>query len=221
MKKVNLIIAAVFAISLIATPSFAASVASGTPVDFGVTATVPAASSVSITATKRLGSNDSEVATGITSLDFNNSENKLNYDSDNGIWVSDYYFVIDVGLGGGAGNLTVTTVYSEGAGAMPSGQTKGLGYKSTGDFKKVVGPLGSQTESALSPGIKLLENLKGAGQSVGSSELTGGFFRLYIGLYDGSDDSTGGLNDLGGEPFTNDDEPGSYTGTITITGTIT
>ena len=70
------------------------------------------------------------------------------------------------------------------------------------------------TRSAHGP-TQLLGQL--SGEQVTSTELLGGFLRLRVGVFDGADAT---LVAAGGEPFTNGDLPGPYSGILTITGTV-
>lgn len=210
MKKILTLIAIV---ALMAVPAFAATYTSGAPADFDLTASVPAATGISITATQ-VNADTDKWGSAVTEMNFNTA-GKLKYDEDNGIWVSNQYFAVDVGLIGGGGNLSTVVKYVEGA--KPTGQTKGLDYKATAKFVKVTGVAPDQDETNLAAGQKLLAQLIGAGQTIASSETAGGFLRIYVGLYTGDNAA---LNTAGGEPFTNSDKSGTYNGTLTVTGTI-
>ena len=100
----------------------------------------------------------------------------LTFDSTNGIYLPDHYFVIDVGATGGAGSPDVTVTYVEGS--KPVGQAKGLGWKSIATFVKITGSPGNevQTDMATHGPKKLLKDL--SGESILESEISGGFLRL-------------------------------------------
>ena len=206
MKKIVLSIAVLLGLTLIFTPASKADV-----VDFLVSATIPSASGVSIVATK-VDSASNVFGATVTALNFD----PMVFDSQLGIFLPDHYFAIDVGVTGGAGSVTVTVTYTEGA--KPNGQTNGLGFKSTATFVKITGPENNQVETDLvSHGPKkLLKDLAGGEQFTGA-ELNGGFLRTYVGIFPGDDQAI--LNE-GGEPFTNSDVPGDYDGTLTITATV-
>jgi hypothetical protein len=178
---------------------------------FIVTATLPAATGVTITAT-RVRTSDNVFQNTVTELNFD----PLRFDPTNGIWVPDHYFAIDVGGTGGAGSPNVTVSY--GNETSPAGQVKGLGFKSSATFVKITGPSNSQTQTPLAAHgpIKLLKDLRG-GEVVNGSELVGGFLRLYVGIYTGGNST---LDAAGGEPFTNADRPGTYQGTLTVTAVV-
>lgn len=179
--------------------------------EFVVSATVPSASGINIVAT-HVRLSDNEFLNPVTALNFN----PLTFNSGLGIWTPDHYFAIDIGASGGAGNPGVVVEY--GSETSPTGQIKGLGFKSTATFVKITGAIGSQVETPLvAHGPKKLLNSLIAGENITAAEITGAFLRVYVGLYPGDDDD---LNALGGEPFTNADKPGTYQGTLTVTATI-
>jgi hypothetical protein len=64
---------------------------------------------------------------------------------------------------------------------------------------------------------KLLNQIIGGGEAIASTELNGGFFRVYVGIYPGG---ISAIDTAGGAPFTNADLPGDYDGTLTITATV-
>jgi hypothetical protein len=178
---------------------------------FVVSATVPAASGINIVATQ-VSLPGNVFGASVTAMDFN----PLTFDSTNGIWIPNHYFAVDVGASNGAGNPNITVSY--GSESKPAGQVKGLGFKSTATFVKITGPAGSQVETPLAAhGPKKLLNSIAGGENITAAEISGGFFRVYVGLYTGDN---AGLNTLGGEPFTNGDKPGTYQGTLTVSATI-
>lgn len=179
-------------------------------VSFTVSATIPAATGVSITATKITGTTWGST---VTALDFD----PMTLDTDNGVWLPDHFFAIDVAATGGAGAPDVTAKYVEGS--KPSGQTNGLGYKSLATFVKVTGPDDDQTETQMTAHgpKKPLKDLSGGGEQITDTEISGGFLRIYVGIFPGDDPD---VTAAGGEPFTNADQPGDYDGTLTITATV-
>lgn len=184
-------------------------------VDFNVTATIPAANGISISATENQMVSGNEVfGPTVTEMNFN----PMAFDSANGIWTSVKFFAVDVGATGGAGSPTVTVTY--GSESNPTDQIKGLGFKSTATFTKVTGGPAptDQIETLLAAhGPTLLLNSLSSGENIDSSELIGGFLRMRVGIYDGA---LAEFNDVGGEPFTNGDLPGSYSGVLTVTATL-
>jgi hypothetical protein len=149
-------------------------------------------------------------------LDFNvGATNALKFNPVTGIWISDHYFAINIGLANGGGSLSTEVAYLNEV--SPAGQTRGLGYKTTAKFVKVyIDDDDKEAEGDVDPRIVLLKDLAG-GVTVPASAVAGGYLRIYVGIYDGSNDT---LNDQLGEPFTNSDKPGPYSGTLRITATV-
>jgi hypothetical protein len=178
---------------------------------FDITAYLPAATGVVIKATRVVASNDDFLNT-VTSFDFGTLS------PINGVFLSDYYFAVDVGVTAGAGSTNITLTYEEG---LPLIAGNSLGYKTTADFVAITGGPGpeDQTETpiATSLGTKtLLIDLEDPGVSIAPSDLGGGFFRAYIGIYPGGDAS---LPD--GMPFTAGDEADTtYHGTLIVSATL-
>ena len=206
MRKIKLFMAALAAVLVITTSSWAVSV------PFTVSASIPAATGISIVATQ-VNSANNQFGAQVTALDFN----PMAFNATNKVWLPDHYFAIDVGATGGAGNPNITVKYAEGA--KPVGQPNGLGFKSIATFVKITGgpaPADQiQTDLAAHP-KKPLKNIT-AGEVIGNAEIAGGFFRVYIGIYPGGDAA---LAALGAEPFTNGDKSGNYDGTLTITAVL-
>ncbi len=191
---------------------------------FIMSATVPAATGISIIATENeiVGTNE-VFGPVVTAFDFNVdgiTPPSLDFDTVNKIYISDHFYAIDVAATGGAGSPQVVVSY--GAESNPAGQANGFGVKATATFNKVTGgPLPEDQDdiTMAGHGTKLLQDISG-GETMTPTELLGGFLRVRVGIYDGGDTSTGGLNDQGGEPFTAGDLPGPYSGTVTVTATL-
>lgn len=181
---------------------------------FTVTATVPSATSVSITANSVTGTTWSSAGTALTfgTMTFDNVIPPGKTVAPN-IWRAPNYFAIDVANnGGGSPNTTIS--YSEGT--KPTGQTNGLGYKATATFKRVTYNTltGTTTDNDTAHAAKALKDV--TNENVTSTELTnagGGWCRIYVGLADGATGTPG-------EPFVATDKPGTYTGTLTVTATV-
>lgn len=205
MKKIVISIFIMAGLTLIFTPLSKADTA-----DFAVTATVPAATGVSIVATQ-VDSASNVFGPQVDALNFD----PLTYNDANGIYLPDHYFTIDVGASGGAGSPDVNITYVEGS--KPVGQTNGLGWKSIATFVKVSGNPGNEVQTDMSAHgpKKLLKDL--SGENVTDTELIGGFLRLYVGVFPGDDQ---GILNSGGEVFSNSDKAGTYSGTLTVTATI-
>ena len=183
--------------------------------DFLVTVDVPQATGVSIVATRnQIVGGVEEFGPVVTEFDFN----PMTYDSLNGIYRSSYFYAIDVAATGGAGAPDVTVSY--GSESSPVGQLAGLGSKSTITFSKVSGGPApeDQVDAVLASHgpTKLLSQIE-PGEAITNTELIGGFLRLRVGVFDGGDPV---LVADGGEPFSNADVPGSYSGILTVSATI-
>ena len=177
---------------------------------FTVRAVVPAATSVNITASSVTGTTWTSQGTTLAFGTMTYVTTVVN-GVPSSIWRAPNYFAVDV-ANAGAGSPNVTVVYADVA--MPVGQVHGLGYKGTIDFKKVVlnAITGATTETAISGHVKkALRSV--ASENVLPALTAGGWLRLYVGLADGAVGTVG-------EPFTAADQPGTYTGTLTITATV-
>ncbi len=182
---------------------------------FTVKATVPTATSVSITAYS-VNSTGTPVFTPVvgTLLDFS----PLTFNAINQIYLPDHFFAIDLAPVGGAASPNVTATFTQGA--NPNNPAHGLGWKSTATFIKVTGPTGTQVETGLATHgpKKLLKDLTG-GENIGSSETAGGFLRIYLGIVT-LDPGATFPDPAGSETFSNADLPGDYDGTFLVSATI-
>ncbi|MBF0478220.1 MAG: hypothetical protein HQL26_01930 [Candidatus Omnitrophica bacterium] len=215
MKKIFLFI---FFILAIASAAFATPAAE--PINFQISATVPAATGAKIEAFA-IATGSSSMSSGLSSktsvvnIDWSSAVDSLYFgnllfDSDNKIWIAPKYFAINVSPVGGAGSVNVTIRYTEGS--MPPSQKKGLGYKGMVNFIKVV----NNKEQAIDGhGWKIFKEIS-AGEQISKTLLTGGYLRLYVGLLSGQEKD---LMSRGGEPFYSTDKPGTYMGTLTISTT--
>lgn len=207
MKKQKLLILLVGIFCLISMP------ANSDDIDFIVSATVPLANGVSITATQ-VDAVTNKFGQSVNNLNFN----PLKFDTVNNIYLADHYFAIDVGATGGTGSPDVTVTYVEGA--KPVGQTKGLGFKSTTTFIKVTQDnQGKEIQTPMNAHgpKKLLKDLVG-GESIDDTELVNAFLRMYVGVFPGDDQV---IINAGGEPFSPADKSGNYDGTLTVSATVT
>ena len=93
-------------------------------VSFLVSASVPLATGVTITASQVDSATNAFTTVAGTTLSFD----PMTYDTTNNIYLPNHYFAIDVGAVGGAGAPDVTVTYVEGA--NPNGATNGLGWHS-------------------------------------------------------------------------------------------
>ncbi|HQP10011.1 MAG TPA: hypothetical protein PKV41_01350, partial [Candidatus Omnitrophota bacterium] len=128
MKKQWLIVAATVAYALImVSAGFAQTVP--TEVSFPITAYLPAATGVSIVAT-RVDADTDEFLNTVTAFNFGTLSPV------NGVYLSDYYFAVDVGVTNGAGSTNITLTYEEG---LPLIEGNSLGYKTTAAFFTIKG----------------------------------------------------------------------------------
>lgn len=198
---------------------------------FVVSATLGAATSISIDANSIVGSGSSATWTSMGSttnmtfspltLAFNNATPPASL----GIYLPNNYFAIDIGTGGGAGYPDTTFTYTEGTNPNSTNTVSphGLGWKSTATFMKVTGASASQIETAVS-GIsggarKLLKDLAGTGTTVQRTQVAGGFLRVYIGV-NTLDPAAVPVYPSGSEAFTGLDTPGTYDGTLVVSATL-
>ncbi len=182
---------------------------------FTVSATVPDPSDISMTVSS-VNSSSGAFTTepqGTTALNFD----PLTFNTTSNIYVPDHYFAIDVGVVGGAGSPDTTVTYSEGA--NPNGSSNGMGVKSTATFaKEVTNGSGGTTETLLTahgPKKRLIDL---SGEHVTSTEVSGGFLRMYVGVWTGS--TTAPADPSNGQPFSNADAAGEYTGSLLVTAVV-
>ena len=205
--KLNLILGGLFLLSQLVLPVGARAQAATA---FTVSATVPLATGISIVV-------DSVNATGTpvftpvsgTSLSFD----PMTFNTTNHIWLPSIYYVLNIGVSGGSGLPDTTVTYAEGT--NPNGATNGLGYKSTATFDQELGT----TETLLSLGKKRLIDLTGTTGHVPYTSLaTGSYLRVYLGIWTGS--TVAPADPSNGQPFSNADAAGTYTGTLTVSAVV-
>ena len=133
------------------------------------------------------------------------------------IFLPNHFFAIDIGVTGGAGSVNTTVTYTDAL--NPNAPAHGLGWKSTATFVKVTGATGSQTETFLTTHgpKKMLKDL--TGETINSTEITGGFLRVYLGIVTG-DPNANPKEPTGAEVFTTADKGGNYTGTLVVSNTL-
>jgi hypothetical protein len=179
---------------------------------FTLSATVPAATGVSIIASSVNSTTNAFTTVSGTSLSFD----PLTFDTTNSIFIPNHYFAIDVGPAGGGGSTDVTVTYTEGANpnATTGGSGHGLGWKAEGTFVKIAG--GTETPLTSHGPKKLLKSLIG-GEHVTLTELSGGTFRMYIGIVT---NPTAAGEPAGAEVISAADKTGSYTGSLVVSATV-
>lgn len=201
MKKVSYLLTAAVLILVLQ----GVGLAGAATTSFLVSASVPAATGVSITASRVNSATNAFTPVAGTNLSFD----PLTFNATNGIYLPDHFFAIDVGVVGGAGAPSVVVAYTEGL--NPNNPGKGLGWHSAATFIRVEGT----TEVPLTAHgpKKLLKDI--SSENITSTETTGGFLRVYAGILTG--DAT---TPATGVPFTNADKPGAYNGTLVVTATV-
>ncbi|MFA6378423.1 MAG: hypothetical protein WCX16_01395 [Candidatus Omnitrophota bacterium] len=170
---------------------------------FTLSATVPAVTSISIDAY------NVNTVSGVATLESGTSLgfDPLTLDPVNNIYTADHYFYVNVQAVGGTPTTTLT--FTQGANPNSTVGGNGLGWKGALTYTKVVGT--TVTDLTAHP-KELFANV--AGDVVAPSEITGGFFRAYLGL------NTGTAMPAGGEIFNPADKPGLYDGTLLVSATI-
>jgi len=176
---------------------------------FTLSASVPKATSVAITASKVVGTTFTTM-TG-TALSFD----PMTFQTTSKIWLPAHYFAVDIApSNGGSAGTNVTVNYTEGANPNGTGG-HGLGWKSTATFMKVVGT--TETALTIHGPKKMLKDV--IGENILPGEVAGGYLRVYLGIV--TKDKAAAYQDPStSEPFTNADAPGVYDGTITFTATV-
>jgi len=179
--------------------------------NFTVTANIPRASGVTYTITE-ISVADGWTDNHPTELNFG----ELDYDPLYGRFKPLRYFAIDLGVtAGGAGQPdNIQFAYDDLANpnADVANGRGGLGKKGTASVTKAV----LDDDDVPVKSAVLLSQVASFG-TLDKSSFVGGWPRVYIGLYDGSDED---LNDAGWEIFTTADEPDDYIGVLTISATV-
>jgi hypothetical protein len=181
---------------------------------FTVSATVPTATGVSIGVDSVNATTNvfTALAAGTTALSFD----PMTLNTTSNIYVPNVYYALNFGVTGGAGTPDVTVVYTEGA--NPNGTTNGLGYKATATFAKEVVTGTSTTETITALGKKRLIDLTGTVGHEAYTNITGGYLRIYLGIWTGS--TTAPADPTNGQPFTAGDAPGLYSGSLLVTSVV-
>lgn len=178
---------------------------------YTVSATVPAASGVSITASSVNSTTNVFTTVNGTSLSFD----PLTFDTTNHIFIPDHYFAIGVGPANGAGSTDVTLSYTEGANPnnATGGSGHGLGWKTVATFVKLAGT--TETPLTSHGPKKLLKSL--SGEHITAAELGTGSLRIYLGI---ETNPTAAGEPAGAEVISAADKTGSYTGSLVISATV-
>jgi len=207
MKKIILFLVAVFAgLSLIAVPAHAQSES------FFIEAELPASGTATFAVSRVIpGSPETFIpqAPGFDALDFG----LLTLDAVNGIFLPTYFWVVDVGADG-AGSPDVAFSYTDTAnpnGAVNDGT--GLGARGTIAYSEVVTGPGGQTVNLIRGEALRQANTSGG---INENDYSDGFLRFSVGIATGDPL----LQEGNATPFTALDNPGNYTGTLTVTATF-
>jgi hypothetical protein len=181
---------------------------------FTVSATVPDASGVSITVDSINSSTNAftQEPAGTTALSFD----PMTYNSTSNIYVPSIYYALNFSTSGGAGSPDVTFTYNEGSNPNSGSTTNpdGLGYKSTATFAKET-TSGETLLTAHGPKKRLIDL---SGEHVAYTETAGGYLRVYLGVWTGS--TTTPADPSNGQPFSNADAAGQYTGSLVATAVV-
>ncbi len=205
MKKIMAIFAGV-AFMTVAT-AFNAFAALSAQKTFTLSATVPSATSIAIDAYSVDVATSNATPVSGTSLGFD----PLTLDPVNNIYTANHFFYVNVQASGGAGIPTTTLTFTQGANPNSSVGGNGLGWKGALTYTKVETATGNVTDLPAHP-KELFKDV--SGDVVLPAELTGGYFRAYLGL------NTGTGMPSGGEIFNPNDKPGLYDGTLLVSATI-
>lgn len=224
MKKISLL--TITALLALGSAAFAAGT-TATPGVFTVEANLPAATDVQFVTSKVVGSTFSDTVKGSgAALTWGTSDLQF-YDKENGVdvnvWRGKHYYAIDFnpvsGTQSAPGNYqNVTFAYS--SESNPTGQAAGTGLGEKGTITLVKTILNSTTGKTEDTKI-IAKALKDVGtiSGIDQTKVNGGWFRVYLGLYPGA--ASGSADEVANaKPFTNADQPGKYTGKLTISVTL-
>ncbi len=134
-------------------------------------------------------------------------------------WRSDHAFAIEIApVGGTASTMNINVQYSELTNPNSTTNGHGLGWKSTVTFMNIINNVESPITAHGGTGKMLLKDLPESGEAVTSAQIIAGSLRMYIGMV-AKDPSAAIPDPVDGEVFTNFDQPGEYTGKLTISAT--
>jgi len=180
---------------------------------FTVSATVPTANSISILV-DQVNATGTPVFTPVsgTALSFD-AGGGMTFNATNNIYLPSVYYALNIATAGGGGLPDTTLTYTEGV--NPNGATNGLGYKATVTFAQELGSV--ETITAL--GKKRLIDLTGTvGHEPYTALASGSYLRVYLGVWTGS--TTAPADPSNGQPFSNADAPGLYSGSLLVTAVV-
>jgi len=138
---------------------------------------------------------------------------QLLYDSVNGIFYSPFYYAIDIGTtGDGAGQPDdISFSYTPGTNPNQGTALGGLDVKGSLTVVKTDGDNDTVINKVL------LGKVAGIG-TLDKSQFTGGWPRLYVGIFNGDPDNSTGDDDE--EVFSPADNPGDYSGILLVTAVV-
>ena len=183
---------------------------------FTVSATVPTANGINLVVDQvnATGTPVFSPVTG-TALSFDQAGGMI-FNSTNNIYLPSVYYALNISAAGGGGLPDTTVTYTEGTNPNSGSATQGgLGQKTTATFAQELGSV--ETITAL--GKKRLMDLTGTvGHEPYTALSSGSYLRIYVGVWTGS--TTAPADPSNGQPFSNTDAPGQYTGTLTVSATV-
>ncbi len=137
----------------------------------------------------------------------------LLYDGVNGIFYSPFYYAIDIGTtGDGAGQPDdISFSYTPGTNPNQGTTLGGLGVKGSLTVVKTDGANDALLNKVLLSKVASIGTLD-------KSQFTGGWPRLYVGIWDGNPTTSTG--DADEEVFTPADNPGDYSGILLVTAVV-
>ena len=174
-----------------------------------VSAAIPAATGLTLTVTPVNATTNvfGTPSTTATTIPFGT----LTLNPSLGIYLPTNYYTIGISASGGAGTPIVNVTYTEGTNPnAPGTSTHGLGSKATATFLTVNG----QTQTVSSLGKKRLIDLTGTAGQLATIPF-GSYELVDVGIWSGS--TVAPADPTNGEPFSNSDVAGTYTGTLTFT----
>jgi hypothetical protein len=191
---------------------------------FTVSASVPQATGVGFTVSSVNATTNAftTLAAGTTALNFGTLAltNVGTTAAPSYIYLPTMYYAIDIAATGGSGNVTSAVQYTEGT--NPNGSTNGMGTKTTATFVKetYTSATTPPTEAGItSVGPKVMLSSLTTALTVPATATTGGWLRVYLGIWNGDSKATY-PDPATGKPFTTGDVWGAYSGTLTFTETI-
>lgn len=137
-----------------------------------------------------------------------------------GGWRSNQSFILDiVPTGGSVSPADITVHYAEMSNPNIVTNGHGLGWKSTITFMTVRDGIETPIAAHGGTGKMLLKDISDTGEAVTAAETANGVLRIHVAMV-AQDPSASIPDPAQGELFTTTDQPGEYTGSLTISATI-